>query len=243
VTNVATTSASGPAWLGIGAQRSGTTWFTDLLIQHPKVDVGLNGKKEQHSLYRHGGLRNEAAYLRLFNDDDVLRGEWTPRYLRSLSTPPLALRLCRPQAPFLVLLRDPVERFASSMRQWLKKKSWGKENPFGFVLSDAHWAGMYADQLDAWARVVGRHRLRVLVYESVRDHPESACQEVWRWLGMDPVPLATIGTLSKTAADHMSWDWPEGLKATLTALYSPQVRRLRDDWQLDVSPWQNFQHI
>ena len=28
---------SAPAWLGIGAQRSGTTWFTDLLTQHPQV--------------------------------------------------------------------------------------------------------------------------------------------------------------------------------------------------------------
>ena len=41
-----------PAWLGIGAQRSGTTWFTDLLTQHPQVDLGTNGKKEQHLLHK-----------------------------------------------------------------------------------------------------------------------------------------------------------------------------------------------
>ena len=43
-----------PAWLGIGAQRSGTTWFTDLLTQHPEVGLGTNGKKEQHLLHKVG---------------------------------------------------------------------------------------------------------------------------------------------------------------------------------------------
>ena len=43
-----------PAWLGIGAQRSGTTWFTDLLTQHPQVGLGVNGKKEQHLLHKVG---------------------------------------------------------------------------------------------------------------------------------------------------------------------------------------------
>ena len=45
-------ASSGPAWLGIGAQRSGTTWLTDLLTQHPLVDLGTNGKKEQHLLHK-----------------------------------------------------------------------------------------------------------------------------------------------------------------------------------------------
>ena len=34
------------------AQRSGTTWFTDLLTQHPQVGLGVNGKKEQHLLHK-----------------------------------------------------------------------------------------------------------------------------------------------------------------------------------------------
>jgi hypothetical protein len=41
----------GPAWLGIGAQRSGTTWFTDLLLQHPHVSLSTAGRKELHALY------------------------------------------------------------------------------------------------------------------------------------------------------------------------------------------------
>jgi hypothetical protein len=73
-----------PAWLGIGAQRSGTTWFTDLLTQHPEVGLGTNGKKEQHLLHKVAdGREPPAAYLDLFPDDGVRRGEWTPQSLRT----------------------------------------------------------------------------------------------------------------------------------------------------------------
>src|SRR6478735_11692951 len=99
---------SAPAWLGIGAQRSGTTWFTDLLTQHPRVGLGTNGKKEQHLLHKVAdGVVPAEDYLALFPVDGVRRGEWTPQYLRHASAPGAAARVV-PLAPVLVLLRDPV---------------------------------------------------------------------------------------------------------------------------------------
>ena len=100
----------GPSWLGIGAQRSGTTWFTDLLAQHPRVGLGTNGKKEQHLLHKVAdGVLPAADYLSLFPADGVRRGEWTPQYLRHASVPAAVARLV-PEAPVLVLLRDPGGR-------------------------------------------------------------------------------------------------------------------------------------
>ena len=55
-----------PAWLGIGAQRAGTTWFTDLLTQHPDFGLGTNGKKEQHLLHKVAdGLSSDSDYRRV----------------------------------------------------------------------------------------------------------------------------------------------------------------------------------
>src|SRR3954465_10659228 len=97
----------GPSWLGIGAQRSGTTWFTDLLTQHPQVGLGTNGKKEQHLLHKVAdGLLPAGDYLSLFPGDDVRRGEWTPQYLRHASAPAAAARL-GPDLTRLVLPRPP----------------------------------------------------------------------------------------------------------------------------------------
>src|SRR4051812_49516016 len=122
-------SVSGPAWLGIGAQRSGTTWFTDLLTQHPQVGLGTNGKKEQHLLHKVAdGVLAAEDYLSLFPADGVRRGEWTPQYLRHASVPAAAARLV-PDAPVLVLLRDPLDRFRSAMRLAATRAAAGNPSP------------------------------------------------------------------------------------------------------------------
>ncbi|MBJ7356052.1 sulfotransferase [Nocardioides sp.] len=228
-----------PAWLGIGAQRSGTTWFTDLLTQHPQVGLGTNGKKEQHLLHKVADGREPAsAYLDLFPDDGVRRGEWTPQSLRHASAPAAAARHV-PDAPVLVLLREPVERFRSAMRLHATRfaatgrSSW----PYPVPITVQTWTGFYADQLAAWAHHVGRDRIRVMVYETVRADPQAYVDEVWRSLGLDPVPLHDVESASGSSS-RAGWDWPEGLRESLEVLYAPQVSRLADEWGLDLSVWQ-----
>jgi hypothetical protein len=113
-------SNKGPSWIGIGAQRCGTTWFTDLLVQHPHMDVP-GGKKEHHWLYRFGLTQDLSPadrrdYRAAFTDDKVKLGEFTPYYLRAPWICELAADLLPKDCPILVLLRDPIDRFASALR-------------------------------------------------------------------------------------------------------------------------------
>jgi hypothetical protein len=222
-----------PSWLGIGAQRSGTTWFTALLCQHPQVDLGTNDVKEQQLLHRVAdGLVPQAEYFDLFPDDGIRRGEFSPSYLRHPSMSALVARTM-PAAPIVVLLRDPVERYRSAMRLAAFR---GRSYPFPVPQQLQTWAGMYADQLDAWAHFVGRDRLKVMVYEQARTEPQAAVDLVWRDLGLEPVPLQHSERPSPTTS-RASWDWPEGTREMLQVLYSPQARRLVDDWGLDLTAW------
>ncbi|WP_232676833.1 sulfotransferase [Nocardioides sp. R-C-SC26] len=225
-----------PAWLGIGAQRSGTTWLTDLLTQHPGVGLGTNGKKEQHLLHKVGDGRIEAAeYLDLFPDDGIARGDWTPQYLRHASTPAAAASLV-PDAPILVLLRDPVERFRSAMRLAATR---GKSWPYPVPITVQTWTGCYADQLDMWAAAVGRDRLHVFVFEEVRDDPQRMVDGLWGLLGLDPVALQDVDQESGSSS-KADWDWTPGLRESLQTLYRPQAERLQRDWGLDVSSWRSL---
>lgn len=224
-----------PAWLGIGAQRSGTTWFTDLLTQHPQVGLGTNGKKEQHLLHKVGdGVEPASAYLDLFPADGTRRGEWTPQYMRHASAPATAARLLGPDVPVLVLLRDPVDRFVSAMRlaATRAKSPW----PYPVPMTVQTFSGFYADQLSMWAHHVGRDRLHVMVYEVVRNDPQSAVERVWERLGVSPVGLEHVDRPSRSSS-HATWEPPEGLLESLEVLYRPQVSRLTEDWGLDVSVW------
>lgn len=219
--------------MGIGAQRSGTTWFTDLLTQHPQVGLGTNDKKEQQLLHKVAdGRVPEAEYLDLFPADGVRRGDWTPQYLRHSSAPAAAARIV-PDAPVLVLLRDPVERFRSSMRlAATRQKSW----PYPVPITIQTWTGFYADQLDAWAACVGRDRMHVMVYEVVRDDIQAAVDGIWRALDLQPVALQDVARESSSSS-QAEWDWTPGLKESLQVLYRPQVDRLASQWGLDVSGW------
>jgi hypothetical protein len=116
----------GPSWLGIGAQRCGTTWFTELLVQHPQMAVGRRGPsgkkvKEHHTLYRYGltqdwrpAVRDE--YRATFSSDEVKLGEFTPYYLRASWICELTADALPDETPILVLVRDPIDRFASALR-------------------------------------------------------------------------------------------------------------------------------
>lgn len=227
-----------PSWLGIGAQRSGTAWFTGLLTQHPQVDLGTNGKKEQQLLHKVAdGRVPESRYLDLFPDDGVRRGDFSPQYLRHPSAGVVVPRLV-PDAPILVLLRDPVERYRSAMRLGVTR---GKSQPYPIPVNLQTWAGCYADQLDVWASFVGRERLTVMVYERVREDPQAAVDAVWARLGLGPVPLAAVEEPSRSSsADRADWEWPEGMRDALRVLYRPQARRLAEDWGLDVDAWESL---
>ena len=88
-----------------------------------------------------------------------------------------------------------------------------------------------------WAHHVGRERMVVMVYESVRrDAPGrgrrgvGAARRSLRW----PSPTWT-GRRARAAS--ATWEPPEGLVESLEVLYRPQVGRLADDWDLDLSTW------
>lgn len=242
---------SGPAWLGIGGQRCGTTWFTDLLRQHPAVDLAVAGRKELHELYLplvrayedDGGLD---GYRALFADaGDRRLGECTPYYLRAPWVAPVAASVLADDAVVVALVRDPIVRFESTMRLAVSQ---GRFDDVGasteskiwvrYIAGDAIWAGQYVPQLDTWHRHVG-DRLHVLQYEQVRDDPQAAVDRVWRRMGLDPVDLADTDRPSHMARGDVAWsvDTVPGLRDELVALYAPQQAALADRWGLDPSRW------
>lgn len=229
---------NGVSWLGIGAQRSGTAWFTGLLTQHPEVGLGTNGKKEQQLLHHVAdGEHPLEDYLAHFPDDEIRRGDFSPSYMRHPSVG-VAVQRLMPDVPVVVLLRDPIARYRSAMRLVVGR---GKPTLSGTSTSVQTWAGYYADQLDTWASQVGRDRMVVQLYEEIVDDPQAGVERVWSRLGLDPVSLADIDRPSRSSSrPEADWAWPEGMQEALRALYRPQAARLADDWGLDVSRWESL---
>lgn len=234
----------GPAWLGIGAQRSGTDWISRLLVQHPTVDFGTNGKKEQSLLQRvPGGRTTIEEYLELFPDDGILRGDWSPRYLPNAAVPHVAKQVMGADAPIFVLLRDPVDRFGSAMRY--AKARGNIQNDFEErPIIRAHQFGQYGGALEAWASVFSRDRFVIQTYEEVRDDVQAACEVLWKALGVESHRLRhAYGRVKPATEGRIDWQWSEGMREVLVHHYLPQVVWLRDHWGVDVKRWRNFEGL
>jgi hypothetical protein len=65
------------SFLGIGAQKSGTTWLFEMLRQHP--EVAFPAGKEVH-FWDQRNDRSVDWYLGLFPDNGKKNGEITPAY-------------------------------------------------------------------------------------------------------------------------------------------------------------------
>ena len=101
-----------PTFIGIGAQRAGTTWAYNCLAEHPQVF--MTRKKEQHFFYVNysRGLDWYAAQF-AGAGSAVARGEITPDYLYH---PEALANIARdlPDARLFVILRNPIDRAVSA---------------------------------------------------------------------------------------------------------------------------------
>lgn len=100
-----------PAFLGLGAQKAGTTTLHCLLAQHPQVYLPAAKELHYFSLHYHRGAE---WYRQQFVEAPLGArcGDITPYYLFH---PWAAQRIAAllPQAKLIVLVRDPVERTLS----------------------------------------------------------------------------------------------------------------------------------
>ena len=219
-----------PAWLGIGAQRSGTTWFTDLLTQHPQVGLGTNGKKEQHLLHK---VADGSSSRRRRTSTCSRRRRRTPRRLDAAvrSATPRRRRPRPgyvPDAPVLVLLRDPVERFRSAMR--LARDPAGRDRQVVVALPGADHGADVDRLLRRPARRLGAPgRPGPDGRDGLRGRPGGPADRRRRTSGgcsdWTRSSLRDVESASGSSS-RADWDWPEGLKESLEVLYAPQVARL-----------------
>ncbi len=233
-----------PDFVGIGAQKAGTTWWYELIAAHPGVWSRPDLHKERHFLARFGetgfGPEDAVAYHRWFpRRPGTMAGEWTPDYLHWPWVPGL-LASAAPVARLLVMLRDPVERFCSGVaHEW---RNGAARRPA--TTSDAIARGLYFESLRRWWAHFEEGRMLVLQYERCLADPRSQIARTYRFLGLDSSyePARLERRVSETGAGRLVPD--EELRRRLVEIYqsdvSALVRHLPD---IDLALWPNFAQV
>jgi hypothetical protein len=244
---VAAERISGPPdFIGIGTQRSGTTWWFRTLLAHPQIKPPLLGGKEQHFFDRFCGRELSPADVTEYHDRFLrkpgqIAGEWTPRYMHDFWTPRMIARVA-PEAKLLIMFRDPIERFRSGVPHRISRTP---DARIEAATADAIERGRYATQL---RRVLACHdesKLLILQYEKCVADPAAQYRRTLAFLGVDPDYEydgfeQQRGTTQAAAKKPLWGDLMDGLLAVL----EPEVQELAAlTPEIDVSLWKNFAHL
>jgi hypothetical protein len=190
----------------IGTQRGGTTSLFDWLATHPSVSPSSTKEVHYFDRFYENGERWYRTHFPL-KLSARLAVEATP-YLLFHPLAPRRVEADLPDARFIVLLRDPVERAVS--QYWHSRRLHAEDEPLAVALEreEQRLAGQkeivaaggesfayrnfsykarghYAEQLGPWFDVMGRERFLVMESEELWGDPVGPGR-VLRWLGLSP---------------------------------------------------------
>jgi hypothetical protein len=177
-------------FIGIGAQKSATSWITKCLSVHPEVFVA--DCKETHFFSDNEkysrGINHYHEYFIDSNSSHFI-GEYSTSYLASHQAAE-RIKLYSSDIKLIVCLRNPVDR-AFSHYLHLTFKSENKIVDSGSLRnaiktqSDIIENGMYGKHLSHYFKLFPANNILVLLYEDIQKDPRDFIQRVYNFIGVD----------------------------------------------------------
>lgn len=178
-------------FIGIGAQKSATSWLHHVLSEHPQI-VGSEPKELNYFTANYD--RGDKWYENQFADapQEFIRGECSPTYFFSGDAAKRA-HTYNPDLRLIVVLRDPVARAFSNHLHELRKGHIPEGTSFEEGLKDnrAYVAqSNYRANLERWLAHFNRESLLVLLAEEIAETPDVIFRSVCDHLGVpsDEIP-------------------------------------------------------
>lgn len=180
-------------FIGIGAQKSGTSWAYTCLYDHPEVCAPI---KEIHFFSRPRFREGREWYERHFNscEGGKKRGEFSTSYLCSEESPE-RIHAYYPEVKLIAILRNPIDRSFSQYRNAIKAGEIPEATPFEEYLRaepSALEQGLYARQLARYDALFSPRQILVLVYEDIRKDPIAFMRRIYEFLGIESTFVSSM---------------------------------------------------
>lgn len=194
-------------FVGVGPQRTGTTWLYRLLQLHPALCFPKGVEEPMFfDLHYEKGLSRYAAYF-THRKRDQLCGEKSPTYF-DVEVVPDRIRQVNPECKIIINLRDPVSRSFSLYRHHLSK---GRVNG---TFSDAVLqmprivsSGKYAQHIPKWIDTFGADQVTFILLDDIIVNPESVLKQIYNFLGVPEIPMLDIGKEKINAFTMSRFHW------------------------------------
>jgi hypothetical protein len=231
-----------PDFVGVGAAGASTGWWHAQIERHPGVTRAEGAPREVR--YFDGAWTSgftdadTAAYATWFpRPEGAVAGEWSPSYLADFWALDLLARSAR-AARILVLLRDPIERFAANLARTANES---REPGAQRQLDDrdyqsAFQRGLYAEPIRRLFAAFPRGQVLLLQEEACRADVHGQLTRTLEFIGLPEAPLAPGPPAPpvSVAASQL----PPALRMALVEAYKPDLEQLAElAPEIDQSLW------
>lgn len=173
----------------VGPQRTASSWLDRALRSHPGIALPAHVKETFYfDRYYDRGLNWYASFFDYASADQVC-GEVGSTYFESKRAVQ-RIQSHSADARIIVMVRNPLSRTFSSFRHEYSKGR-AREDFFAAIREQPRivGAGRYAALCAEWEAVYGREGVLYVVQEDIEADPQGQIDRVFRFLGVEPVPL------------------------------------------------------
>jgi len=239
-----------PYYIGVGFPKSGTSWWHQLILDHPCISSNLSGEKEVTFFphYTHKGLSDVDVrmYRGLFNTDGF-SGEWSPGYVYH----PFVLQHIKnnfPGVKLLCMLRNPVDAYTSLLNHQLqvKKRMINVHGSRGYVYDvfslypECAYTFLYGHHINRLLKLFQPGQVLFLQYELCKKYPIRYIQKTYEFLDLDEHIPVNVGSRFNIRPYIVSK--PVGKeRETIADFYRDDIKQLQvllPDF--DYSLWRDF---
>lgn len=231
-------------FLGIGAQKAGTTWLHTRLVKHPGAFLPHDKEIHYWDAFKERGLD---WYRSLFSaaKEGQKRGEITPAYAVLEPEVIAEIKQAFPDLRVFYILRNPVERaWSAALMNLYRAEMTFSEASDRWFLDHFHAAsslkrGDYVRCLYNWRAVFGDDRILVMLFDDICRDPRGLLERLARHIGIDPQPFRdeSEDTMRRVELAGSGDKIRPALRRCLVELYAPKIEALEQATGLDLSAW------
>ena len=231
-----------PDFLGIGAQKSGTSWLAKNLRHHP--DIFISEEKELHyfDLQYHRSLRYYAGHFAKANNQ--VKGEVTPAYAILNPEKIRFIQKVMPDLRLIYIMRNPIDRdwsHACMNLVTLPKKNLEDIRKDEFV---AHFGshrsrarGDYEQCIDRWLSSFSEDQLLIEFFDDIAKQPQQLLERVFDHLHVTRSVDWTRFPIGEKIFSGNTTPIPKELREILAEMYANDIDALYQRFGKKVAAW------
>ena len=218
-------------FLGIGAQKAGTTWLAEMLSKHPSIQFPASKEVHFWDLHYHGGYE---WYDRFFTPESgIKKGDITPAYAILPLKKIAEANRHYPNVPLIYSVRNPIDRAWSSALMALKRAEMKPEEASDqwfidhFHSEGSTKRGDYEQCLKNWLQFYPQDQLLLVRYDDIAKHPRELIKKVALHIGVDSsfYDVLPDEVLTKRVFEGTKVFLRPSLRAALEEMYGPKTLR------------------